>query len=60
MKKIADIPTMPPLEAFDKVKKGKALKLWIPSKPTKHSVLLAQVKAGNYLYKLKNEIKEIV
>ena len=60
MKKIADIPTMPPLEAVDKVKEGKGLKLWIPSKLTKHSVLLAQVKAGNYLYKLKNEIKEMV
>ena len=47
---------MPPLE----VKEGKGLKILIPSKLlTRLPVLLAQIKAENYSYKLKDEIKAI-
>ena len=48
---------MPPLES-DEVKKGKGLKILTPSKLlTRPLTLLAQKKAGNNSYKLKNEIR---
>ena len=42
-----------------KVKEGKALKILSPNKLlTRSPVLLAQIKAGNNSYKLKNEIRQ--
>ena len=50
-----DIPDMPPLEGDEKVKEGKGLKILIPNKLlTRFPILLAQIKAGNNSYKLKN------
>ena len=43
-----------------KVKEGKELKILTPNKLLGIlPILLAQIKAGNNLYKLKNEIREI-
>ena len=50
-----DIPDMPLLEGDEKVKEGKGLKILIPNKLlTRFPILLAQIKAGNNPYKLKN------
>ena len=47
---------MAPLEG-DEVKEWKGLKILIPNKLlTRFPILLAQIKAGNNSYKLKNEI----
>ena len=45
----------------EEVKEGKSLKLLFPNKSlTRLPILLAQIKAGNNLYKLKNEIRQIL
>ena len=55
------IKTIALLEGDEEVKKEKGLKILTPDKPlTRLLVLLAQIKAGNDSYKLKNEIKKIV
>ena len=53
---------MPPLEGDDEeVKEGKTLKFLTPNKLlTRLPILLAQIKAGNNSYKLKNEIRQIL
>ena len=53
---------MPPLEGDEEeIKKGKGLKILTPNELlTRLSVLLAQMKAGNNSYKLKNEIRQIL
>ena len=53
---------MPPLEGDDEeVKEGKTLKFLTPNKLlTRLPILLAQIKAGNNSYKLKNEINQIL
>ena len=53
---------MPPLESDEEeVKEGKRLKILAPDKLlTRLSILLAQIKAGNNSYKLKNEIRPIL
>ena len=51
---------MPPLED-EEVKEGKGLKILTLDKfLTRLSILLAQVKAGNNSYKLKNKIRKIL
>ena len=51
---------MPPLKA-DEAKEGKGLKSLTPKKLlTRPPILLAQIKAGNNSYKLKNEIRKIL
>ena len=57
-----DIPDMPPLEGDEEeVKEGKGLKILTPNKLlTRLPTLLAQIKAGNNSYKLKNEIRQIL
>ena len=52
---------MPPLEGDeDEVKEGKGLKSLTPNKLiTRLEILLAQIKAGNNLYKLKTKIRQI-
>ena len=50
------LPPMPVLEEAEEVKEGKGLKILTPNKLfTRPSILLAQIKPGNSLYKLKNE-----
>ena len=50
---------MPPLKDDEEVKQVKGLKFLTPSKLlTRLSILLAQTKAGDNLYKLKNEIRQ--
>ena len=50
---------MPPLESDEEVKEGEGLKILTPNKLlTRLPVLVAQIKVGNYLYKLKNEIRQ--
>ena len=53
---------MPPLEGDEEeVKEGKILTFLILNKLlTRLPILLAQIKAGGNLYKLKNEIKQIL
>ena len=53
---------MPPPEGDEeKVKEGKIMKILTPNKLlTRSPVLLAQMKAENNSYKLKNEIRQIV
>ena len=53
---------MPPPEGDEeKVKEGKIMKILTPNKLlTRPPVLLAQMKAENNSYKLKNEIRQIV
>ena len=53
---------MLPLEGDEEeVKQGKELKILTPNKLlTRLPILLAQVKAGNNSYKLKNEIRQIL
>ena len=50
---------MPPLEGDEEeVKEGKGLRTLTPNKLlTQLPILLAQIKAGNISYELKNEIK---
>ena len=52
---------MPPLEGDKKVREGEGFKILTPNKLlTKLLILLAQIKAGNNSYKLKNEIKQVL
>ena len=51
---------MPPLEGDEKVKEGKGLKILTTNKLNRILILLAQIKAGNNSYKLKNEIRQIL
>ena len=57
-----DIPDMAPLEGDEEeVKEGEGLKILTPNKLlTRLPILLAQIKAGNNSYKLKNEIRQIL
>ena len=57
-----DILPMPPLEGDEEeVKEGKALKVLTLNKLlTRLPILLAQIKAGNNSYKLKNETIQIL
>ena len=56
-----DLPPMPSLEPDEKVKEGKGLKTLTPNNLlNKFPILLAQIKAGNSSYKLKNEIRQIL
>ena len=51
---------MPPLEGDEKIKEGKGSKILTPNKLlTRYPKLLAKIKAGNNLDKLKNEIRKI-
>ena len=54
-----DLPPVPPLEGDEEeVKEGKGLKILTGNKLLPRlPVLLAQIKAGNNSYKLKNEIR---
>ena len=55
---IVDLSDNTPLESEEEVKEGKALKILIPNKLIiRILVLLAQIKAGNNSYKLKNEVR---
>ena len=50
---------MLPLEGDEEVQEGKGLKILNPNKLlTRLPILLAQIKAGNHSYKLKNEINK--
>ena len=53
---------MPPLDGDEEeLKEGKRLKILTSNKSlTRLPILLAQIKAGNNLYKLKNEIRQIL
>ena len=52
---------MPPLESDKEVTKGKRLRILIPNKLlTRLPILLAQKKAGNNSYKIKNQIRRIL
>ena len=52
-----DVPPIPPLEGDEEIKGGKELKFLTPNKLlTRLPILLAQIKAGDNTYKLKNEI----
>ena len=57
-----DIPDMSPLESDEEdVKEGKGLKILTPNKLLDRlPILLAQIKAGNNSYKLRNEIRQIL
>ena len=55
---IVDLSDNTPLESEEEVKEGRALKILIPNKLIiRILVLLAQIKAGNNSYKLKNEVR---
>ena len=44
-----------------RINEGKGLKIFTPNKLlARHPILLAQIKAGNNSYKLKNEIRQIL
>ena len=52
-----NLPQIPPLEVDEDEVKGKGLQSLTPNKLlTRLPILLAQIKAGNNSYKLKNEI----
>ena len=52
---------MPPLEGDEEAKEGMGLKILTPNKSLMRlPILLAQIKAGNNLNKLKNEIRKIL
>ena len=52
---------MPPLEVDEEKEEGKGFKILAPNKLlTRLPILLAQIKAGNNSYTLKNEIKQIL
>ena len=56
-----DIPQMPALEGTEEVKEGEGLKILTPNKfLTRFPILLAQTKAGDNSYKLKNRIRQIL
>ena len=57
-----DLSHMPQLEGDEEqVKEWKGLKILTPNKLlTRLPILLAQIKAGNNSYKLKNEIRQIL
>ena len=57
-----DLSDIPPLEGDEiEVKEGKGIKILTPNKLlSRLPVLLAQIKAGNNSYKLKNEIRQIL
>ena len=60
-KESVDLSDMQSLEDNEKVKEGKGLKILTPNKLlTTLSILLAQIKAGNNSFKLKNEIRQIL
>ena len=60
-KESVDLSDMQSLEDNEKVKEGKGLKILTPNKLlTTLSILLAQIKAGNNTFKLKNEIRQIL
>ena len=60
-KELIDLCNMPPLEGDEKVKIRTRLKNFTPNKSlTRLPILLAEIKAGNNSYKLKNEIKKIL
>ena len=57
----ADLSDMIPLEGNEEVKEGKGLKILAPNTLiTRLPILLAQIKPGNNLYKLKIEMKQIL
>ena len=60
--KSTDLPPMPPLESDEEeAKERKRSKILTPNKLlTRSSTLLAQIKAGNNSYKLKDEFKQIL
>ena len=52
---------MSPLEGDEETKEGKGLKIFTPNKLfTRLPMLLAEIKAGNNWYKLKNEVRQIL
>ena len=54
-----DLSDIEPLEYDEEVKEGKGLKILTPNKLlTRLPILVAQIKAGNNSYKLKNEIRQ--
>ena len=54
------MPSVSPLEV-DKVKEGKGLKVLTPKKLLNRlAIVLAQIKSGNNLYKLTNQIRQIL
>ena len=57
-----NLSSIPPIEADEEeVKEGRRMKILAPRKLlTRPPILLAQIKAGNNSYKLKNEIRQIV
>ena len=57
-----DLSDMPPLEGDEKeVRKGKVIKILTPNKLlTRRPILLAQIKAENNSYKLKNQIRQML
>ena len=58
---IVDLSDNPPLESEQEVKEGKALKIVSPNKLIiSIPVLLAQMKAGNNLFKLKSKVRQIL
>ena len=57
----ADVPPMPPLEADEKLKEEKGLKIITANKTLiRLLILLAKIKAGNNSCKLKYEIEQIL
>ena len=59
--KFIDIPGMALLESDEELKEGKGLKILTPNKfLTRLPISLAQIKAVNNSYKLKNEIRQIL
>ena len=59
---LTDVPLMPSLEGDEEeVKEVKGLKILTPNKLlTRFPILLAQIKAGNNSYELKNKISQII
>ena len=54
------MPSVSPLEV-DEVKEGKGLKVLTPKKLLNRlAIVLAQIKSGNNLYKLTNQIRQIL
>ena len=61
IKKSVDVSGTPTLEGDEEVKEGKGLKILTPNKLlTRFPILLAQIKAGNNSYELKNETRQIL
>ena len=56
-----DLIDIPPLEVDEKVKERKGLKILTPNKLlTRLSILLAQIKARNNSYIIKNGIRQVL